>query len=557
MVSYAKQKGAAICGLLVILAVFLCCPTTSSCADKRSTRELLPELERFFVTSKWLEECRRELLERDDLLPTILQLIEQGQATQQNIWLLEDLPFERVEPVLHKAIGSKDRWVRSAACRVLGRLGDARGVPILETHLARHRSKPAPKMQTLYHMEDEGAIDAVEAVIEIKGPASDRVLENVLGHPSPILRFLAAQELARRKKESVVPVLIELLDRTEQSNSSCFTDPVYREARRALQRLTYVYDMSVYSDLDPESTSFHCDQMLHRGHEQELTKERAAVAAQWKVSWQLWWESHKNQTRQQWGKEALAWSKEAIRQKKTRDEAIERLLLIGDKEAIDLLFAFLNNPKTSLDAQALAVHDMWFNDNPLLEEPLREVLDHHPSGDVRAAAAYALNEFRSKASGEALVRALADHHTMRQAIGSLRFYPYKEFLGAVLPFLQNADTDVRDSARIAVDAIRSEPSEAVFLERLSKKPSLQDAIVILDSLRWRGTDKSLPQLVNLLRHHNIRVRKAAVQAIENIANVKFDHSERDDADIETCTAIEQWWARQRQGKDRTQLPNSQ
>jgi hypothetical protein len=64
-------------------------------------------------------------------------------------------------------------------------------------------------------------IDALESLIDIKGLASDRV-QNVLGHPSPLLRFLTAQELAHRGKEAVMPVLIGLLDCTEQANSSCF-----------------------------------------------------------------------------------------------------------------------------------------------------------------------------------------------------------------------------------------------------------------------------------------------------------------------------------------------
>jgi HEAT repeat protein len=558
VVGCTKNRAAAICGLLVILAVFFCCPTRSSCADRSSTRELLSELPRFSLNSTRLEACRRELLERDDLLPTISQRIEQGQADPQEMWLLQHLPFERVEPVVRKAIDSKGQIVRSAACGLLGQIGDARGVPILETRLARYLSKRDHHMITMGHIEDQEAVDALNALVEIKGAASDRVLANALGQTSPILSFRIAKELAHRGRESAVPALIGLLDCREPTDSSSFYTPIAQEAGRALQQLTYVYATSVYGVFSPptELQSHIRAEILGRSGRNELSKKQISIEELWQASWQAWWESHKKQNRSQWRKESFAWSENAIGQRKTCDQAINGLLLIGDKPAIDRLFAFVNDPKTPRGAQAMAVQDMWFNDNLLLEEPLRQVLVHHPSGNVRSAAAYALNQFRSKASGEALVRALADRDAMSQAIGSLRFYPYKECLSSVLPFLQNADADVRDSARIAVDAIRSNPSEAVLLERLRKQASLRGVIAILDALRWSGTEKSLPQLVNLLRHHNSRVRKATVQAIEEIAKIKFDHSEGDDVDIETRTAIEQWWAGQRREKDNTQLPNT-
>ena len=173
--------------------------------------------------------------------------------------------------------------------------------------------------------------------------------------------------------------------------------------------------------------------------------------------------------RSQWREESFAWSKGAIGQEKTRDQAIHGLLLVGDKEAIDLLFAFVNDAKISSRDQTRAVAAMWFNHNPLIEEPLRHVLDHHPSTRF-GAAADALNGFRSKASGEALVRALGNRETVKEAVGSLRFYPYKEFLDALLPFLNAPDADVRNSARIAVDAIRRKRSEEVLLEQLGHRP---------------------------------------------------------------------------------------
>ena len=551
--SRVKNAIAVITCVLAVLAALASAPARSLGADNRTTPELLQDLGGLLVNDQAL---RRELAARSDLVSTIAQLVEQKRATQQMIWLLEEGPFERIETVLRKAIDSKDRFVRSATCMVLGSLGDPRGVPILDQYLARYLSKPTHKMNTIYNQEDEGAVNALEALTQIEGPMSDQVLGRVLGHSSPLLRFLAARELAGRGKESAVPVLVGLLSCTDQANSSCFTRRVYQEARRALQELTYVYDMSVYSDLDDQDLKpFRCDQMLHRGQEQSLTEKRAAVAERWKASWQTWWESHKQQARSQWRKESLAWSKDAICKEKARDEAVERLLLIGDKDAIDLLFALVNNPKTPSKFQVRTVQNMWFQKNPLLEEPLRHVLDHHPSVEARAAAAYALNGFRSKASGEALVRALANQATMREAVGSLRFYPYQEFLAALLPFLKHADADVRESARIAVDAIRAEGSEPILLEQLGKGPIVASTIAIIEALRWRGTEKSLPQLMALLHHGNRRVRTAAVEAIESIAKVDFDYAGQDDPDHKSRMAIERWWAQRKRDPDNSPLPN--
>lgn len=487
-------------------------PTESQPSATTSAEEIDRLLTDLIGYSRHSEAAAKKRLKKigKPIIPVIAERVRQERADQRMLWLLEEFPIDDTLEVLTQALDSKNEFVCSAAITTLGRTRSPKAVPVLIAFYDRRRNAKSDDKSS-YSSPTSDCIRASGALIQIDDP---RVMEKCLkelSHPHPFVRFHCAQFLAKHQRKEGITVLIDLLtDKTPLGD--CFGTRLPEAVVPILR---------------------------------QITKHDFGVGTDGQKRWQKWWQQNKNKSPAQWAEESFRTAAHDLRSadKNLTANAIKRLALVGTPQAIRLLFDFANDPKIDLELGRAVVREFRFSNNLHTEEPLLAMLKH-PDPAIRADAALALHNYKSKTVAEALIEALKDKdkETVRHAIMALNSMEYPAVVPALLPFLNHNDIWIRRCTIATLGRLGDKSVTPLLLEKLPKADT-ETAKTIATSLGQLKDPRAFPALIQLLRHRDKWVRWEVSQALESIADTEFDYyapgtAKEREQDIRQ---IEKWW----------------
>jgi len=508
-------------------------------------------------------DIKAEILSRPDLIVALQHLASQGRLDQTHIWLLRDVPFELSAQFLGQVMQSTDPYIHGAACSVLEKLGDCRGVAMLEDSLIKYRNIPPPKDKTGRAQRPKELIDITQALGKISCPESTRVLTTLLDHDSPVVTCFAAEGLAARGEKSAVPVLITLLDKSvDVTGSMCGMGqiPVKTVAARALQHATFecFVDPDQYGRGAKEawlSADLRPFDWLSVGDDERRDSKRDDRHLQ--HLWEQWWKQHDESTRTEWRDEAFTWASHAVENKDDRPRAFYRMAIIGDQQAVLFLENFLRRKDMEEEdlAQALQAFVSLHYDSRMmnarpraasLENLFFDTLVNHPMPAVRAAAARGLRYYPTDAACAALCESLDNATVAPAALHSLGYFKDHPVPPELLtPFIDHTNASTRGTVVEQLNKSQFAGKERLYLDRLEVEKQAGVKADLLEGLVECGTRDSVPLLLTLLKDSNSAVRRETVDALEAIAGQDFDYRKWESKpDLEGQARIEAWWANQ-------------
>lgn len=513
-------------------------------AEPPGTADLLRAWDSTFHKNE--KELKAALLARPDLLDTLQSFLDQGTLDQTHVWLLRHVPLELSSQFLGLVMRSNDPYLHGAACSVLERLGDCRGVAMLEESLAVYRDATGEAGKTKSRMSWKELVDITGALGRIHCDASTRVLTTLLDHPSPVVRCIAAEGLAARGEKSSVPTLISLLDTQDDVTGSwCSLGqvPVNEIASRALQYLTYE------CFVEPRTYG-------HRPEKAWLSERLRDRDRSLRSLWTTWWQRNHERSRTEWRDMAFTEASRAVEQPDERRRAFYRLAIIGDKQAVVFLDQYLQRRDVAEADMELALRTFvnlqsdGYTMSPRmhlasLEELFLKTVTTHPLATVRAAAARGLKYYPTDGAHAALLNALEDPALAAAVVSSLGAFSNAAPPELLSAFINHPDDVTRRDVVNQLNRSSFPGQEDLYLGRLEVEKQNGVRIELLKGLAGCGTRHAAPMLIDLLNDENSSVRRESVNALEAIAGQSFEYRKWDSApDPDGRSRIEAWWAAQ-------------
>ncbi len=486
------------------------------------------------------------------------QKLIEGTVEQGDIRHLKRLGFDEAAPVLSHALRYSDYYVRSAACRTIGELGDCRGVSLLQEALTKTLAEPDEETNTVVGLGGkwDQAVTIAQTLNELDCQESSAVLTGLLNHPLTLLRYFAADGLLKRGHKSAVPTLIELLhEDVDLSRSSCGVGrlPACKAARWSLQRFTYQCFMDETAAWQGRTNGWRSVELDNIENKDPCIVPEDLIAAS-APAWSNWWVAHSDRTRRELRNEAFSWASHAIDDPRDCYGAITRMCLIGDDQACQFLRNFIH--RTDIDEKYATFAVATLGDLPIgfvdwLESPrvqdlLLDTLEKHPSAKVRLAAAKGLDRYRKAESATLLIQSLADPVVAPGALQTLCVYTSAVPFEMLAPFLAHKDARIReDAARLAR---RSQDPGAVeqLREHVQSETDPDVLVELLTAMQTLAGQNSMIDLYPFVRHTNASVRRAAVKGLEVNGQVQFrifDYTD-DEPNTDGWSRVDAWWKRQ-------------
>ncbi len=498
---------------------------------------------------------REQLINHPDLLPALHTRLQAGKGGQTQIGLLDAFAYEEVANLLALALRSDNSFVRTAACRVIARIGDCRGVSLLEEALTNlQRSEGEPALRRVTRREVEEIIQITRALNLLNCVEGIRTLMPLLEHPSHIVRLYAADGLARHGNTAAVPTLIALLEEgRDYTGSTCGMGvvPTNYRATRTLESLTY------QTFADPNTLfrrSGNIEIFIDPSPQTDEVRTREEKLAHHRAMWTAWWEENASRSREEWRKDAYAWASRAIDVPSQRRRAVRRLGLVGDDQVMLFLHNYLERRDVEPEAYVLIMRTLHNLNTPGFSIPnhpsavspealLRHTLASHSAAEVRMSAARALSNFRSQENVDLLIEALADEPVTATALQSLNRMRANLPTEWLIAYLDADNPLIQHQALLYLNRVATPEEEPLYIARLRNEENAQTLRNLLIGLRRIGSDQALSEIMPLIRHRDRSVRTSAVRVLEGIAGTRFDYRERGNRpDLEGRQRIDEWWA---------------